>query len=125
MSDLIRVVDLEVQAHIGVPEEERARPQRLLISLEMRVESFALAAATDDVALTVNYFDVTQRMKHFVTEHRYKLLETLAEELATDLLKIFPLKKLTLEIKKFILPDTQYVSVKIEREQKLRQVKDT
>jgi dihydroneopterin aldolase len=115
MSDLIRVIDLEVQAHIGVPKEERAHVQKLLISLEMSVESFAEAAQTDDVSLTVNYFIVAQRVKTFTTERPRKLLETLAEEIAADLLETFPIKKLTLEIKKFILPDARYVSVKIER----------
>lgn len=115
MSDLIRIVDLEVQAHIGVPLTERAQPQRLLFSVEMSVDSFAHAAATDSLSRTVNYFDVAQRIKHFVPEHSCKLLETLAEELAADLLKGFSIHKLTLEIKKFILPDARYVSVKIER----------
>ncbi len=44
MSDLIRVVDLEVYANIGVPDAERRTPQRLLISLELSVESFVHAA---------------------------------------------------------------------------------
>ena len=115
MSDLIRVVDLEVAAHLGVPDAERAHAQKLLISLEMEVDGFARAAAQDDVALTVNYFDVTQRMKSLVAQRPRKLLETLAEEIAADLLKTFPIQKLTLEIKKFILPDTRHVSVQIVR----------
>jgi dihydroneopterin aldolase len=115
MSDLIRVVDLEVWANIGVPDEERAKPQKLLITLELRVSGFAEAAATDDISLTVNYFTVAQRVKHFVSEHPRKLLETLAEEIAADLLETFPIKRLTLEIKKFILLDARYVSVEIER----------
>jgi dihydroneopterin aldolase len=115
MSDLIRVVDLEVFAHIGVPDEERRKAQRLLISLEISVESFSHAAGTDHLARTVDYYEVTQRAKAITSERERKLLETLAEEMALDLLKTFPIKKITLEIKKFILPDARYVSVKIER----------
>jgi dihydroneopterin aldolase len=115
MSDLIRVVDLEVFAHIGVPDEERHEAQRLLISLEMSTDSFSRAAGTDNLALTINYADVAQHVKNLTTKRRRKLLETLAEELAADLLESFPIKKITLEIKKFVLPDAQYVSVKIER----------
>jgi dihydroneopterin aldolase len=115
MPDLIRVVDLEVQARLGVPEKERARAQRLLVSLEIVVDSFAPAAATDDIARTVNYFDVAERIKTFAAARPRKLLETLAEEMAADLRKNFQIKKLTLEIKKFILSDARYVSVKIER----------
>jgi dihydroneopterin aldolase len=115
MSDLIRVVDLEVYSHIGVPDAERGEPQRLLISLEISVGSFSQAAGTDNLAWTVNYADVVERVKQLTARRARKLLETLAEEIAADLLKSFPIKKITLEIKKFILPDAQYVSAKIER----------
>jgi dihydroneopterin aldolase len=115
MSDLIRVIDLEVFAWIGVPDAERHEAQRLLVSVEISVESFSHAAGTDNPAWTVNYVDVVERIKHVTGKRARKLLETLAEEIAFDLLKAFPIKKITLEIKKFILPDAQYVSVKIER----------
>jgi 7,8-dihydroneopterin aldolase/epimerase/oxygenase len=115
MSDLIRIVDFEVYAHIGVPEEERRNAQRLLITLEMTVATFAHAAKTDDLSRTVNYYDVAQRLALITAKRPRKLLETLAEEIATEVLKNYPMQKLTLEIKKFILPGTQYVSVKIER----------
>jgi dihydroneopterin aldolase len=116
MSDLIRIVDFEVFAHIGVTEEERRAAQRLLITLEMTVASFAHAAKTDDISRTVNYYDVAQRLALITSKRPRKLLETLAEEIATEVLKNYPMQKLTLEIKKFILPGTQYVSVKIERQ---------
>ena len=115
MSDLIRVIDLEVWAHIGVPDAERREAQRLLISLEMGVDTLPHAAGTDDLARTVDYFNVVQRVKSFTAERPRKLLETLAEGMASDLLKALPIQKITLEIKKFVLPETRYVSVKIER----------
>jgi len=115
MSDLIRVVDLEVRARIGVPEEERVQPQRLLVTLGMHVDSFAEAVKADDVSLTVDYFTVAQRVKAFAAERPRKLIETLAEEIAADLLSTFPIRKIEVEIKKFILPETRYVAVKIER----------
>jgi dihydroneopterin aldolase len=116
MSDLIRVVDLEVRAHIGVPKGERARKQKLLISLEMAVESFGPAAQNDDICLTVNYYTVAERIKELTSKKRpYRLLETLAERIATKLLDEFPIRVLKVEIKKFILPDARYVSVEIVR----------
>jgi dihydroneopterin aldolase len=115
MPDLIRVIDLEIFAHIGVPDAERRNAQRLLVSLELDIDTFSHAAGTDNLARTVDYDDVVQHVKSFIAEHPRKLLETLAEEMAFDLLKTFPIKKITLEIKKFFLPDARYVSVKIER----------
>ena len=115
MPDLIRVIDLEVFAHIGVPDAERRDAQRLLVSLELSIDSFSHAAGTDNLAWTINYGDVVERVKNLTAKRERKLLETLAEEMAFDLLKGFPIKRITLEIKKFVLPDAQYVSVKIER----------
>src|SRR5258708_7926132 len=90
MSDLIRVIDLEVFAYVGVPDAERREPQRLLIPMEMSIDSFAHAAGTDDMARTINYFDVVQHVKTIAAKRSRKLLETLAEEMAFDLLKAFP-----------------------------------
>ena len=115
MSDLIRVVDLEVWSRIGVPDEERAQPQRLLVTLEMRVDDFSHAAARDDIRRTVDYFLVAQEIKKFAEEKPRRLLETFAEELAQELLAAFSMKTVRLEIKKFILPNAAYVSVCIER----------
>ena len=116
MSDLIRIVDLELFAHIGVPDEERSRTQKLLISLELTVDSLDPAAVTDDISRTVNYFDVAERVKSLAGQRPRKLLETLAEEIAADLLNNLPIPQLSLEIKKFVLADARYVSVKIDRE---------
>jgi dihydroneopterin aldolase len=115
MSDLIRVIDLEVFALVGVPDEERHERQRLLVSVEISCDTFPHAAGTDNLAWTIDYADVAGHIKSVAAKRSRKLLETLAEELAVDLLKTFPIKKIALEIKKFILPDAQYVSVKIER----------
>jgi dihydroneopterin aldolase len=115
MSDLIRVVDLETWSRLGVPEEERARPQRLLVTLEIETAEFSRAAAEDDIGRTVDYFQVAQYIKSFAGEKPRQLLETFAEELARDLLGAFPIRRLRLEIKKFILPDAAHVSVQIER----------
>jgi dihydroneopterin aldolase len=117
MSDLIRVIDLEVFARIGVSDAERRQAQRLLVSLEMSADSFSHAAGTDNLAWTINYADVVERVRQLATKRSRKLLETLAEEIAFELLRTSAIKKITLEIKKFVLPDAQYVSVKIERAQ--------
>jgi dihydroneopterin aldolase len=115
MSDLIRVIDLEVHTYIGVPEEERRNPQRLLVSFELSVDSFTHAASTDNIAWTIDYANVARHIQQVAARRSRKLLETLAEEIAVDLLNAFPIRKVTLEIKKFILHDAQYVSVRIER----------
>jgi dihydroneopterin aldolase len=44
-----------------------------------------------------------------------KLIETLAEGLASHLLKNFPIQKVTIELRKFPLQDAKYVSITVSR----------
>ncbi|MDX1953623.1 MAG: dihydroneopterin aldolase [Verrucomicrobiota bacterium] len=115
-SDLITLRDIAVLYHVGVPDEERSKPQKLLISIEME-HDFSSAAASDDIAKTIDYFAVCQRVRKFGQDRNWKLIETLASELATMVLKEFSPRATTVEIKKFILPETRYVSVKVRRQQ--------
>ena len=115
MLDLIRIVDLEIWSVIGVPEEEREQRQRLLVTLDLRVRDIGPAAYNDNVKLSVDYSAVAARVQVMAELRPRHLIETLAEEIATDLLKAFPLVELRLEIKKFALPDTRHVAVIIER----------
>jgi 7,8-dihydroneopterin aldolase/epimerase/oxygenase len=114
-TDQIIIEGLELSAHIGVPDEERAQPQKLRATLTLHLPRFTAAARTDDLALTVNYYDVAQRVKALAAEVPRKLIERLAEEIAA-LVLTFPLvRKVRVRLDKFILPDTQCVAVEIER----------
>jgi dihydroneopterin aldolase len=115
MSDLIRIVDLEVHTRLGVPEEERAQPQRILVTLALEVNDFGAAARADDVSLTVDYAAVAAYIKRFASERPRRLIETFSNELAGELLAAFPIRRLQLQVKKFILPEARYVAVEIER----------
>jgi dihydroneopterin aldolase len=115
MSDLIRVIDLEVFTHIGVPDAERREPSACSSRWKWKPPGFPRAAAENDIGRTVDYLQVAQYIKRFAGEKPRQLLETFAEELARDLLGAFPIRRLRLEVKKFILPDAAHVSVEIER----------
>jgi dihydroneopterin aldolase len=115
MFDLIRVTELEIWTYIGVPDEEREEPQRLLVNLELRLKDIGPAASTDSLKLTIDYVMVADRVKYIAELRPRRLVETLAEEIAADLLKLFPILSLTLEIRKFVLLDARYVAIVIER----------
>lgn len=113
--DTIVVKDLEVHYRIGVPDEERAQPQRLLITLEMETD-FASAAATDDLARTIDYYAVTRRLLRLGDHREWRLLETLAAEIASLVLTEFGALAVAVEIKKFIVPEAHYVAVRTRRQ---------
>lgn len=112
---VIAVRGLEVTAHVGVPDEERAVPQRLLLDLR-----FAAAdqptLLTDDIAATVDYHAVSIRVADIAREKPRRLIETLAEDVAARLLEEFRLRWIEVSVRKFILPNTEWVAVSIRRE---------
>ncbi len=114
MIDRIIIKSLEVSARIGVPDAERAHPQRLEIDLVLETN---FCGVGDDVVKTTDYAAVTEWVNGECTSSECRLIETLAGNLATGILKNFPLVQVVeLEIRKFILPKTQYVAVCLRRE---------
>jgi len=117
VTDAIHVQELELLAKIGVPDGERANPQRLTASFTL-YPARGLTELDDDVEKTVDYFVVTRVVKEFVSGRECRLLETLAEEIAGLLLDQFPLKAVEVELRKFILLDTAHVAVRLRRERR-------
>ena len=112
--DKISIVELEVFYHVGVPEAERAQPQRLLLTVEIDCD-FSSAAKSDSIADTINYFSVTQRLLKFGDGREWKLIEKLAADIAETVLTEFKPHAVSVQVKKFIIPQAKYISVKLER----------
>jgi dihydroneopterin aldolase len=106
----ISIVDLEVFYHVGVPDEERSRPQRLLLTLELESD-FAAAGRNDSIADTVDYYAVTQRLLKFGEGRSWKLIEKVAADIGEAILADFKVSGAFIEVKKFIIPQARYVSV--------------
>jgi FolB domain-containing protein len=113
--DVIRIEQIEVLARIGVPDDERSQPQRLTISIAFWPNKSG-AELNDDIARAVNYAAVCAEVRKFVGERRDKLIETLADKLAFHLLEVFEIRRITIELRKYILPDVEFVSVTVTRE---------
>jgi FolB domain-containing protein len=112
--DTITISDLEVFYCVGVPDEERAKPQRLLLTVELE-HDFRAAAVEDELSDTIDYFAVSQRLLKFGEGVHWKLIETLAVDIAQMILEEFTPHSVTVEVKKFILPQTRYVSARVTR----------
>jgi len=111
--DCIHIEQLELFARVGVPTSERSEPQRLILNITLWPK---IAELCDDIKNTVNYSIVADAVREFVRQRDYKLIETLADETAAHLLAQFNLRKVAVEVRKFVLPDTDYVSVTAIRE---------
>jgi len=116
--DKITICDLEVFYHVGVPKEERARPQRLLVTVEM-AHDFSSPVVEDDLSKTIDYQAVVQRLLHYGEGRSWKLIEKLAVDVAEIILAEFKPRTVCVQIKKFIIPQARYVAVSVTRSQVL------
>lgn len=113
--DIVRLEQIELLAHIGVPDDERSRPQRLTVSVTFWPTKQA-GELNDDIDQAVNYAEVCEEVRRFVQSRRDRLVETLANALAEDLLATFAIRRITIELRKYILPEVEFVSVTVTRD---------
>ncbi|MBM3839397.1 MAG: dihydroneopterin aldolase [Verrucomicrobia bacterium] len=112
--DTIIIQDLAVLYRVGAPDAERATPQKLLITVELGCD-FSRAAAADDLKHTIDYHAVCNRLLGLGEGRKWKLIETLAVEIAELMLAEFGARTASVEVKKFILPDPRHVAVRVTR----------
>lgn len=99
MSSTIQLRGARVMARVGVPDEERAWPQQLIIDADLDFDIRA-AAAADDCALTIDYAAVRATFERVAAAHPYRLIETIAERIAAALLDEFPTPRVRVLVKK-------------------------
>jgi FolB domain-containing protein len=110
----ISIVDLEVSYRVGVPEAERAQTQRLLLTVEMHFD-FSAAAKSDSIDDTIDYFTVSQHLLKFGDGRSWKLIEKLAADIADLILSEFKPRSVSVEVKKFVIPQARHVSVSLTK----------
>lgn len=116
--DKIKITNLEVYCHHGVFAEENVLGQKFLVSAELYT-NIEEAAWEDDITKSINYGEVCHYIKELMEKNTFKLLESVAECLATKILIHFPLaEKIKIEVKKpwapILLP-IETVGVEIKR----------
>ena len=110
----ISIVDLEVFYCVGTTDEERAQPQRLLITVDM-AHDYSSAAVSDRLEKTINYFDVAQDLLKFGEGRSWKLIEKLSANIADSILAKYKPEAVTVQVKKFPIPQARWVSVSLTR----------
>lgn len=113
--DTVFIRGLKAKARIGVFDWERQILQQLVLDLEMKADVPA-AAATDALEDALDYKAVSQRVVETVESSSFRLVETLAEEVARVVREEFQVGWIRLRIgKPFAVRTAQEVGVVIER----------
>lgn len=111
----ILIAGLRVKTRIGVPDEERLDEQELEFDLRIQ-PARAFVEMQDRLEDTIDYAKVCERVAEIASAKPRKLIETLADEIAEMILSEFHARRVEVELRKFILPQTRHVAVRCVRE---------
>lgn len=110
----IFVRGLLARSFVGVPEEERRSSQQLEIDLVLRPAT-DFAGMEDDIGRTVDYSRICEQVREICLSRPRCLIESLALDLCEHLLASFNLAGVKVEIRKFVIEDTDCVGVTCQR----------
>ena len=85
MTDRIELRGLRIRGHHGVFDHERRDGQDFVVDIMLWID-LAAAAASDDLADTVDYGALAQRAADIVAGPPRKLIEAVAAEIADDVM---------------------------------------
>ena len=103
MAERIVIERLEFYGRCGVTEEERRKPQLIVVDLELDAAVEA-AAVSDRLSETIDYAQVAERIVALSTSLTCQLLETLAEQLVGMLFAEFSADRVRIWIRKVHAP---------------------
>ena len=117
--DTIFLNEVKVQTKLGVPEWERMVEQTIILDIEIGYD-LGKACQSDDVADTIDYGAVVNRIRETLKENSFQLVEALAEHICQLILKEFNALSVRVKVAKpAILPGLKALGVVIERTTKL------
>ncbi len=119
MSDFIRLKDITIFGFYGVSPQEREVGQKIQIDLDLYADLSA-ACASDSLQDTINYESVyTSVMEVVEGGKRYRLLETLGEEICDVVIRTYPVERVKIRLRKLNLPfpnNLSNIEIRLTRE---------
>jgi FolB domain-containing protein len=116
--DTIRIRELRVPCLIGVTDEERSRRQEVVLDVTLHT-SLGAAGRSDRLEDTVDYGELAARLTRLVESSSFKLLEALAEAVASACLQDPRVSRAEVQVDKpRAVPLARSAAVRIVRERK-------
>ena len=112
------ITDLVFNTSIGIHDFEKKKEQQVKFNIEININPL-LRAAEDDLKSIVNYENVINKIELIAHKKHYNLLETLAEDIFTNLFLSKNIIKIKLKIEKpEIIKNTSSVGIEITKKRK-------
>lgn len=101
--DIIKLSNIVFYAHHGYYEAERELGQRFELDIEVECD-LRQAADSDDLKKTIDYRKVYSLAKDAFENYKFKLLETVAERIAEQILSSFNVHSVLIRVRKPHVP---------------------
>lgn len=98
---LLDLGTLELMLRIGVSEEERSQPQRIVIKIKLDISNIISSIQNDDINSTICYDTLLNMISNSIYSKEFKLVETLALEVNNLIKKQFPFIKNSVKVIKW------------------------
>jgi FolB domain-containing protein len=76
----LKINELRLSLKLGCSSDERANRQEVRVSVEIRFPEFPTGAKSDQLADTICYKDLTDRIRRRLESHEYHLIEKVGAE---------------------------------------------
>lgn len=98
-NDILRINNMTFHAFHGVWEEEQEIGQRFEVDLELNVDA-ARVAESDKLKHTVDLSAIFEKVEAVVVKGKFRLIETMSERIANEILKDFPVTNVLVRVRK-------------------------
>ncbi|MGS2717133.1 dihydroneopterin aldolase [Eionea flava] len=113
--DTVIIRDLTLETIVGLYPWERAVKQRLCIDVDMATD-IRQAAENDDLQYTIDYSAVCSSIAALADKGQYRLIETLAENIADMIQQQYTVAWVKVAVKKLdVMTNVNCVGISIER----------
>ncbi len=114
--DWMQIRDLRLRCIVGVHLHERKAEQDLHLDIDLAFD-FTAAAASDDLADTLDYTTLTAKLNDWARREKFQLIETLAVRACELIRKEWPrVQRCRVTVKKpMALPLARHAAVTAER----------
>ena len=109
----VRLANMIFYGYHGALAAEKETGRRYEVDCEIETD-ISRAAATDDLDYATNYLSIYKIVEEFLEQHRYNLVETLAQRLMEEIKRKTKASRVTIRVRKRIPPvpgNIDYVEV--------------
>ena len=112
---LIRIKNLKLKTIIGVYDWEKNFNREIIVNAEIEIND-SKSASSDKLSDTIDYDQITKKIKDLATKKRFKLIEKLAGEIVKKIMEDGRIKRCRVEIDKMkVVEEVESFSVTIEK----------